>query len=331
MGYKNAEENYAKINSIADTQLISEIKEEIKNLSQSVKPNTAEASVLKTLQDVLETYTLRNGLSVKQLIKTSDSLSGMANYELPFTGPKEILKRAASSLDEAAIRAIENNGGNANLVRLANKEYSKWAAKFANDEIVPFMERTVNNPESLFRQSTSNEGYFRAVERSLENAEHGKAVSDAMARRFAEKKMGKFKAEDVGTETYNKSLRDLRALIGEKRAAQFERLQRRQSILPEPQRLKEAKPIKGRVTSATQQKTPAPVPVKPRPIKQTAYPGNKLEVLAQKIAKYKKMKPEDVLKKLETRSGIKELRKEFGDRNVNNLVKRRVSLNQHLF
>ena len=212
--YKNAEENYAKINSIADTQLISEIKEEIKNLSQSVKPNTAEASVLKTLQDVLETYTLRNGLSVKQLIKTSDSLSGMANYELPFTGPKEILKRAASSLDEAAIRAIENNGGNANLVRLANKEYSKWAAKFANDEIVPFMERTVNNPESLFRQSTSNEGYFRAVERSLENAEHGKAVSDAMARRFAEKKMGKFKAEDVGTETYNKSLRDLRALIG---------------------------------------------------------------------------------------------------------------------
>ena len=103
---------------------------------------------------------MQNGLSVQQLIRTSDSISGMANYELPFTGPKDILKRAANSLDRAAIRAIENNGGNAELQREANRRYGRWADTYANDDISPYLERTVNNPESLYRKSTTDEGAF---------------------------------------------------------------------------------------------------------------------------------------------------------------------------
>lgn len=302
--YKQAKENYQNINSIADEQLISELKEETNKIRQSLKPNTAEASVVKTVDDILESYVLRNGVSVGELIKSSDSLSGMANYELPFTGPKDILKRVATSLDQAGMRAIDNNGGNSELLKSANKAYGQWANRFANDEVSPFLERTIRAPEQLARKTVSDEGVFRAVEDALQNTKNGKTFSDAFARKIAESKMGKYSAKDsskVGSAKYEEDLRNLKALIGEKRAVEFDKALRKKAKIKEASRSAFAHKEEAKVSE-----------------------GNKFESLKKKISQHKKIDPEDITKKLKSRSGIKELRKELTEKEFEQLAREEV-------
>lgn len=301
--YKEAEENYKNINSIADKALLTELKYEAAKIRESAKPNTAESVVLKTIEDVIDHYIVRNGVSVRTLIRTSDSISGMANYELPFTGPKDILKTVANALDRAAIRAIENNGGNAELQRLANRKYGEWANKYANDDVSPFLERTVNNPESLFRQSIDDEGAYRAVQSALHDSPRAKEFTDAMARQVAEKKMGKFKDDEIGSSEYRRALRNLEALIGHENSAAYDQALRQAIRIPRPKDIvptntkESSKKLAHRITSV------------PESTK-----------IAMKVAKYKDTNPEEIISKLKSRSGIKELKKDFPKKSFDMLV-----------
>lgn len=292
--YNLAQENYQNINSVADDFLVQELNKEIDKLKTSIKPNTAESSVLNTLEQVRNHYLVRNGVPVGDLIKTSDSISGMANYELPFTGPKDILKRVANTLDRAALRAIENNGGNPELMRNANQMYRKWANRYSTDDISPFLERTVNNPESLFRKAAKDEGSFRAVQQALSGQPREAEFINAVSRKVAESKMKDYMGkgiENVGSQKYYQDLNNLRDLIGKNKADQFDKALRNRKRLS----LKERSPLE------TSKPKPESKPLISR--------SQTLNRLAEKNAKTMGFKsPEDILKKLETRKGIRELR-----------------------
>lgn len=336
--YKAAETQSKNVNSIADEVLLSDLDEEITRLKESIKPNTAESSVLKTVEEIRDYYRLRNGVSVNKLIRTSDSISGMANYELPFTGPKDILKRVANTLDQAAIRAVENNGGNAELIRTANRQYGRWADKFARDEIQPFLEKNPRNLEQLLRKASTDEATFRSLEKALRDAPKGKEYLNALARKIAESKMGHYSGKDlgkIGSVQYQKDLRNLEGVIGERRAAAFDTaLREKRRIAFETHRKEtpkletKAKILPERVTSATKQVTkPSKVVTEAPKIRispqRTETADNKLKAIAKKIAEHERKKPEDLLNKLNSRSGIKELKKEIRPQTFDTLIKQK--------
>ena len=295
--YEKAQDNYKNISSIYP-ELSQQIESEIGRLSETLKPNTAESSIIKTLQELQReigdsTMGFRE-VPVSRLIRASDSLSGMANYELPFTGPKEILKRTASLFDQAALKAIESKGGNPDLLRQANKQYGQWADRFANDEISPYLSRKVNNPESLFRKSISDEGSFRAIEDAIKGTKRSNEYTNAIAREVAERRMGKFKSDQIGSPEYDKAFRNLKELIGDKRAISYDKAFRNQAKVP-----------------------------KPREIFSKTSASNKLNNVIEKVSKHSKLKPEDVLKKLNSRSGIKELKKEFSKESFDTMIRQK--------
>lgn len=320
--YESSAKANDNINSIADETLIGELNQEIESLRKSASPNTAESAVLKKLEDIRKDYIIHNHMPVGRLIRTSDSLTGMSKYELPFNGPKDILKKAAKYLDNAAIRAIENNGGNADLFRQANKEYGKWARKYANDEIVDFLQRDLKNPESLFKKVIDNPASFRSVENALvRNARSEKALN-AASREIAEKRMKDFMGknlEKVGSQEYQKAIRDLREVIGSSRAKAFDRSLRNKKSLDFTQRYKgrtvpsitKQKELPTKKLGAeriTKAKTPYKIKVEFTP-KKEAGRVKSLEKFAERAAKTYGKTPEQMMAKLKMRSGISELKK----------------------
>jgi hypothetical protein len=297
--YNLAEENYKNISSIYP-RLSQEIDKTIERIETSLQPNTAESQILNVLRNLRKeigdsTMGFRE-VPVQRLIKTSDSISGMANYELPFTGPKDILKKVANQLDQAAIEAIEKQGGNPNLLRQANQKYQNWANRYANDDITPFLERTVNNPESLYKKLLNDPGAFRAADSALKETNRHAQFMNAVARDIAEMKMQKYiKDTDlIGSSEYRKDLRNLRSLIGGDRADKFHRaLQQR-----------------GRTKFKTLAKGDIVAPTSKFPEKKSFY-----ETKAKK-----KTTPEELLSKFNTRSGIKELKKTLKPNNFEKLA-----------
>ncbi len=194
----------------------------IEHLGESAKLNTGEKAVLDQLthlkQVLGDTTTGLKEVSLKRLIKTADSMSGLANYEMPFTGPKDLLKKVVKDLNENVIGSLERKGLNAKAMRDADKAYSQWATKFLNDEISPFLERRNLNPETNFRKATSDEGTYRAIKQAL-SAKDARAV-ERLERHIADQRMkGYYK--DIGkieTPEFMQDIANLEGLIGKEKA-----------------------------------------------------------------------------------------------------------------
>src|SRR5262249_39850738 len=117
--YKVAEKVYQKESDIFP-ELNQEVNGLIARLNESGKLNAGEKAVmdqLTALQDMISSgpESLIE-VPLKRLIKTADSMSGLANYEMPYTGPKDMLKRLVKSINENVIRSLENKGLNANAM-----------------------------------------------------------------------------------------------------------------------------------------------------------------------------------------------------------------------
>ena len=288
--YNTAEEAHKNISSIYP-KLVHQLQGTVDRLSISLKPNTAESQIITTLKGLLkELGSSERGyieVPVQRILKASDSISGMANYELPFTGPKNILKKVSKDLNEAAIESIKQKGGNPRLIEKADRLHENWAEKFSNDEILPFLKRKIRDPENLYKKIVNDPSVFRALGDALKGTKQYKEFMNAAARDIAEKRMGAYMKDltKVGSRSYLKDLKELRDLIGPKNASSFDKTLR----------ANKKRSFKNLLPS------------------QQFSPRGKIPE-SQSLKKYlgkTNRTPEELLKKMDSRSGIRELKSQL--------------------
>lgn len=321
--YNKAEKAYETVNGVFP-ELSKKLDDLIVQMEKSAKPNSGEKAVIDNAKAVLDIIGSGGELieqPVSRLIKTSDSISGIANYDMPYTGPRNILKKMVKDINEEVIKEIKRNGVDPSLLKDADRIYGEWANKFANDEITPFLKKDNLNPESIYRTATKHEGTYRALQQALGNTKEGKKWLPMYERDYVNERLEPYikKLDKVGSNEYKQEIKNLQGTIGSQKAAQIDKnLRKEAKIRPIPPK-EVAKIAPERITSATQTK---PFQVRESAkkrihdtLQENYYLDKKQETNftnhLDKIAKYSKVNPEDLIKKLDSRSGIKELRKDL--------------------
>lgn len=96
----------------------------LEELEQTLEPNPGEKTVIDKIKNLIrETKNKKKHTSIplKRLIKTADSLSGLANYEMLYTGPKGRLKAIVKDINMAVLEAAESQGLNTSAMKLLMK------------------------------------------------------------------------------------------------------------------------------------------------------------------------------------------------------------------
>lgn len=259
--------------------------------------NTAEKNVVDSINNLLDSLVTSDGSFIEQpvsvLLKTAKSWSSKLSHEEIFGDVKRFLSKLIPDINEAGLAAVERQGISPDLLRDADRMYADWASRYANDEISPYLQTSIRNPEALFRKSLSDEGTYRAVKGALEGSAFEDVISNATAREIATTRLDKYLKDikKVGNVDYEKEIRNLEPLIGEKPTQDIDKYLRnkKKEIYPEP------KP---------------PFKAERKPIGRTPLPSP-LKGAEKKVSQFLEMSPEEIIKKGKTRSGLKELKKEL--------------------
>lgn len=227
--YKIAEKEYANIEDVYPT-LVSKLENHLANLERSASPNSGEKVVIKEINELLHLLGDESGyksVPIDRLLKTADSISGTAKYEMPFNGPKDILKVIVKDINETAKTAIKNNKGNVQALLDADKAYSNFAQRFFNDEIKPFLEKTKLNSEEIFDKATnfSNPKHLRALIEAHKPYSEATQFVNIAKREMVEDVLSKFIKDPskINSKEYVKTLANLEPLIGKKEINEINR------------------------------------------------------------------------------------------------------------
>ena len=291
--YKQAEEIYTNQSLTRKEQgnLIEKTDQIIDNLELITKRNPGEevvyqhARAIKSMLGSHEGHIVpKNQLS--RLIKQSDSMSAVANYDMPYIGYKGVLKKMSKNLNESVINSLEQQGLNAKPFIKADKLYGQWAETYLNDEISPFLEKRIANPEALYSKTIKDPGTYRNIKKIV--GKKDPALMKRYNKSIIESKLGKYTKDKklIGSKGYNNDIIDLKNVIGSEDT------------------LKVDKYLKGlkKQTEITE-KIPK---IKPKETVESA----KLRTLSEK-PKFKYKNLTEIRKQFKTGEGIKELKTEF--------------------
>ena len=195
--------------------------EVLTRLEPSRSPSAAENQLRTRLGEVVE-MAANPRTTVREMMATADSLANSIKYEEPYIGVKEQLKDVVRTLNEEAIDAVQREGGQdrADIIRRADAHYAQGARELFNDEMGPYIQERVADPESL-RTNSTKPGTFRSLNEALANEPGGAAAMNMVARDIVEQRMKPWidNPDGVGSAEYTKAIADLGPLIGEERAA----------------------------------------------------------------------------------------------------------------
>lgn len=324
--YKIAEKVYRGKNDIVPS-LASKVEDALEGLSKTAEPSTAEKAVIKqleSLQKIIGTSLEPIEVGMDRLIKTADSMSQLLNYEVPGGGAKNILKSFVKSINNTVIETLEKQGVKTSPIKEADKAYSEMANRFFNDEIKGFIEKTIRNPESLYRTAIKDEGVYRAVRDALGKT-HSKSTNK-LERDIVESAIQPFvkDLQKVGSKGYEKVMRHLEGLIGEEKANKI------RSRLDQWKRLRDKVVVpkseksfpKERITSSTKnipskqlsiaKKIPKDLETKlGMPEGKVTYPSQASKYLGETPSKIEKM--------METREEIRKLKNDLSKKGLSKL------------
>lgn len=304
--YKKAEENFGDAEAVFE-ELVDQNEEMITEMEKSKSRNPAEEAFYQELlkqREILGTYGEYRPVRYADLLKTSNSISGRAAYEPLYIGVKGLFRKLSKNINDAVIKVGKANGIDVRPAIEGDKMYGRWADRFLNDWISPYLDKTQLNPEKLFRQTISDEGNYRAVKNAIGRKKD--PLFRKVDRALVEEKMGKYykKPELVNSEEYIADLKNINELVGKDETANIDAVLRKKKA--EFEKTKAAKKVIRETAEIT----------KPRP-------SPKLKEFAEKIAKQNNLLPEDVLKQLDSRSGIRDLRKKLPERTFDQLGKQK--------
>jgi len=300
--YNISRELNKEINEI-HPNLVGKISDIVSNLEKIPEPSDVQKRLIKASKNILnDLATLEEGsisgykpISNQTLIDQVQSLRQIIDYDFAHGNTKNIFRPLINELESAVIQAAEFSGNEeaAQALIEAKSAYKAWVEAFDNDYVRPFRDNSNKDFSKLFKSSLDfdESNMIRSI---LNLSERGRELSSASTREIVEKNLSKYfeNPSKIDSSEFDKSVRELEAVITPEQAKEV-REKFRQS----------QKKLGFKAKEATKEESVA--------------------------AKYTKKQPEDIQKMMNTRSGIKELKKdlsktEAGKKLYNTLEKQKI-------
>lgn len=251
-----------------------------------------QARAIRNLVGQPDAYIEQNA---SRLIAQSDSMAQLAKYELPYTGYKGRIKKMVRDINEAVISSLQAAGKDAASVVHADKLYGRWADRFLGDEIEPYLNKKILDPEQLARRLTKDEAVYRAVKKAL--GERNSSLFNKIDRELLHNRIDKYYKNPslVNSKEYTKDLSNLQQLIGKEKTANVDAFLRKKQLAAEHHALPRQKiregPIPSKSSLNLKEKVEERIPKSPQDFKSV----------------------EDIDKAFRSRSGIRKLKKQLKD------------------
>ncbi len=287
--YKTSKELNSGINEI-HPELAEKVLNRVKELEAIPEPSDVQKRVIRASNNILEDLVKvsENGeisgytpINNQTLIGQVQSLRQIVDYDFAHGNTKNIFRPLINDIQDSVLRAAENSGKPeaAQAINDARSAYRTWVEAFDNDYIRPFRDSSNKDFSKLYKSSLDLDE-SNVLRNILNISDDGVKLSNATTREIVEKNLGKYleNPRSMNTKEFEKTMRELDAVITPEQSQQVRELFR-----------KESQPFV-------------------RAKKETPKKATPEEEIA---SKYKNSKPEDIQKKMNTRSGIKELREDF--------------------
>lgn len=294
--YRHSRELNSNINEI-HPQLVTRLRNRVAELEAIPEPSDVQRRLLRASNNILERLgafdeagnpTGYLPINNQVLIDQIQSLRQIIDYDFAHGNTKNIFRPLINDLQDAALRAAESTGQPeaAEAINEARSAYRTWVQAFDNDYIRPFRDASNQDFSKLFKSSLDLDE-ANMIRNILGVTERGQQLSNASTREIVEKHLSKYfdNPSAINQRDFNTALRELEAVITPDQAQQIQQQ------------------FQGASRNATRRpniRARKPVPRQP----------TNDEVIA---ARYEKNKPEDIQKLMDSRSGIKQLRKDFSD------------------
>ena len=267
-------------------QLVTEMEGIIENIRRIPDPSPVQIKLRRSAERLVRRLAQRNAegeiesynlISNQDLIDQMQAWRQLVDYEFAHGDPHNIFRPAIQSVDRAATRAAEEVGGvAAESNRAARNAYREWTETFNEGDIRKFRRGNNLNFSQNFKNSVNIDD-INKLRPILEQTAEGRTLLEGMQRELAEKELSRFMVEprNINQREFEKKLRELS-----------------EALTPEQI---------GHVRQSYQQSTNE----LPR------FGRRALEQPKAQKGKYEEAIPEDILKKMNSRSEIRELRKDL--------------------
>ena len=292
--YKVVNENYTKSDelqkgiSTIHTDLVDKLEGYIAEIDAIPSPSSIQKklksemqTVIKELAEVSEdgTITGYKEMTNHQLLEQAKAWRQVIDYDFAHGDPQNIFKPAIKEVEQAAVEAAKSSGNKQAVQALekARESYKEWVDTFSNDYVNPFRDRSNKSFQRNFEKLLNPDDY-NVMKRVLEKTPEGKVQLEAIQREIVDKEL-----KEILRNPRKIHPRDLERKLNELK-----------SIL-EPEQLQS---IKDEILKA---RTPQNMGFKGKHI-------SKEEALNAHVAKRLKLDPEDLVKKMNSRTGMREVK-----------------------
>lgn len=282
--YKVSRDLNSKITEI-HPNLVGKLQNRIRDLKAIPEPSDVQKRLLRASENILERLATvgENGeingympISNQVLIDQVQSLRQIIDYDFSHGNTKNIFRPLINDLQDSALRAAESSGTPeaAQAINQAKNSYRMWVEAFDNDYVRPFRDSSNQDYSKLFKSALDLDE-SNMLRRILNTTPKGQELIDASTRDIVEKHLSKFfdNPKDFTSREFDKAIRELEAVITPEQAKQVRNTFKEASKGPS---------FKAKSTNE--------------------------EVIA---SKYLNKEPEYVQQLMNSRSGIKQLRKDF--------------------
>lgn len=296
--YKESELINSEIKEI-HPNLVGKLQERITDLKKIPEPSDVQKRLLKASGNILEhlkKYEAVRGprgnvigkifvgykpISNQTLIDQTQSLRQIIDYDFAHGNTKNIFRPLIGELEDAVIEAAERSGAPeaANKLKDAKNAYRMWVEAFDNDYVRPFRDKSNQDLSKLFKGSLDLDE-FNMLKRVLNTSPKGQELLRGSQREIVEKHLGKFFDNPRGANPreFDTALRELEAVITPEETQQVRKAFHEASSRPNI-----------------------------RAKQQVHQPTNEEAIASKYVGK----EPEDVMRMMNSRSGIRQLRKDL--------------------
>jgi hypothetical protein len=293
--YKEVNNLYAKSREAnknivgAHPDLVSEMENIVNNINKIPDPSPIQIKLKRSAQRLEKrlakrneegTIEVYNDISNQDLIEQMQSWRQLIDYDFAHGDPHNIFKPAIKAIENAVTDAAEIVGGEAaQLNRTAKNAYREWTELFNEGDIKKFRKGGNLNFSQNFKNSVNIDD-INKLRPILDKTEEGKAILEGMQRELVDKELAQFMKDprDINKRLFDKKLRELSEVLSPEQISHIE------------ESFEEGLHKFGKKAKLS--------------IKENAKPVE---------GKYEKSKPKDILKKMDDRSDIRELRQDLAD------------------
>ena len=283
-----------ELNSTVNT-IHPEMVQNLLNMAEEIRsiprPSGVQNQLLRALDDIIaETATIEDGIvngyrpiNNQRLIDQVQSLRQVVDFDFAHGQPKNIFRPAIREIQSSVIREAQSSGNApaAEALQEANAAYREWTTTFNNDYINPYRDISNRSYSKLYDKIKSSDD-FVVVRDIIGDTAQGREILGAAQRDIVEKAVKPFidNPRNISQRALDKTIRELEPVLN---PGQIEG-------------------IREEITTAQR--------VFPKKIRVMQMP-EKVPIDIKAIQKYTGKTPESIEAMGNTRSGIRELKKDL--------------------